>query len=82
MNVAVNFAGNKLQVFFQVVGQRSHQYVFIGLSHASRVDSLHIVVVDEASQNRLYARTPAFGEKPGVVLVHPRNSRTSRLLLQ
>ena len=41
--------------------------MFVGLSHAARVDSLHVVMVDEGSQNRLYARTSPFGKEAGVI---------------
>ena len=71
LNVAVNFAGNKLQVFFQVVGQRSHQDVFVGLTHAAGINPFHVVMVDEGSQHRLYARTPPLGKETCVIGIAP-----------
>src|SRR5690606_33058522 len=52
-----------------VVTQRCHHHVFVGLSHSTAVDSLHIVVVNQRAQNRFYRTAPAFGQHSGVVFV-------------
>ena len=43
--------------------------MLVGLWHSSAVDPLHIVVVDECSQNGFYCTAAAFGEETGVVFV-------------
>src|SRR5690606_3501914 len=46
-----------------------HQYVFVGLFHTPGVDSFHIVMVDECTQDRFYCAATAFGQKTCVVFV-------------
>ena len=45
------------------------QAMFVGLSHTSRVNSLHVVMVNQRAENRLYARTSAFGKETGVIWI-------------
>ena len=63
------FSAQSVRVFLQIVSQCCHEHMLVGLWHSSAVDPLHIVVVDECSQNGFYCTAAAFGEETGVVFV-------------
>ena len=53
-----NALADEFQILFQIITQRCHQNMFIGLCHTSTVDAFHIVVVNQCPQNWLYGTTP------------------------
>ena len=69
LDLGIYFSDMKLQVLPQIIAQCRHQNVFVGGLHASGVHFLHIVVVDQRSQHRLYRAAPAFGEESRVISV-------------
>jgi len=69
LGVAVDFSGDTLEVFLQVVGERSHQNMLIGVSNSVGVNSFHVVMVDQRAQHRFYGGTAALGEHACVVPV-------------
>ena len=43
--------------------------MFVGLWHASGVDSVHVVVVDQSAQDRFYSAASPFGKKSSIVFI-------------
>ena len=65
--ISVDFFGDKLQVLLQIVGQGSHQNMFIGIFYSSGIHPFHVVVINQRTQNWLYTGASAFSEKTSVI---------------
>ena len=63
------FFHHKTQVFLQVVSQGCHHHVLVGLGHAATVNSSHIVVVNERTQNRFYCAAAPLDQPAMIGLV-------------
>ena len=67
LNISHDFFGDKLQVLLQIVGQGSHQNMFIGIFYSSGIHPFHVVVINQRTQNWLYTGASAFSEKTSVI---------------
>ena len=62
----LNFLSVEVQVLFEVVGQRGHHDVFVGLGHSPAVDPSHVHKVDQRAQYRLYRPASDLADPLGI----------------